>query len=243
MRMIMGVCWVLALSSPADACKFLPAPLDENIQRAGAVFVGAVERTEGQFSSGQGGVAWIKVLAARKGPAAGQTVEVRSNMGSCSQVFSPGEQWLVLAKGAGPSKFETNMPSGSLLLTDGRGLYQRENWQAVKDRFSAQRLKPWLSQDACAAARFALMDFFGRLPRTCKEDGDCVADQYIDPHPCYAPVITNLSRVPTAEMPELTRLQKTERRACPLDEQRIPACSPRALSKECREGRCRQRIP
>ena len=158
-------------------------------------------------------------------------------------MFSPGEQWLVLAKGAGPSKFETNMPSGSLLLTDGRGLYQRENWQAVKDRFSAQRLKPWLSQDACAAARFALMDFFGRLPRTCNEDGDCVADQYIDPHPCYAPVITNLSRVPTADVPELTRLQKTERRFCPLDEQRIPACSPRALSKECREGRCRQRIP
>jgi hypothetical protein len=242
MRMIIGLCLALALSSPADACRFILLPVDENIRRAEAVFVGTVERTKDGFRSGQGGVAWMKVLAFHKGPPVGQIVEVRSNVGSCSYDFSRGEQWLVLAKRTGPSTFDTDMPSGSLLLTDSRGLYQRENWQAVKDRFSAQHLNPLLKTNACVDARFALMDFFSRLPRTCNDDTGCVADQYIDSHPCYAPVITNLSRVPAPDMSELVGLQKAERAACHLDEQRIPACSPGVVFTECRERRCVQKI-
>ena len=230
---------LILLAGPVLACKFIPRTLDENLRDADSVFVGAVERTDGVFQGVKGGTAWLRVLAVHKGTERpGQLVPVSSRMGSCGTEFAKGEQWLVLAA-IRESGLETHMPAGTMQLTDDRGLYHRANWEAVRASFRPKELGAAMS-DACLRARFALMDFFDRLPRSCVKDADCEI-QYLDTHPCYEPVIVDRSRAWEGRRGELLRLQQAERNACPLDAARIPACSPRGFEVACRKGRCERK--
>src|SRR6185369_4926700 len=75
---------LILLAGPALACKFIPQTLEENIRNADSVFVGAVERAEGDFRGVKGGTAWLRVLAVHKGrERPGEVVPVSSRMGSC----------------------------------------------------------------------------------------------------------------------------------------------------------------
>jgi hypothetical protein len=88
------------------------------------------------------------------------------------------------------------------------------------------------------AARFALLDFFDRLPRQCVSDADCFADQYIDTQACYPPVVTNRQRVPLGQLETLLDLQRRERQACPVDAARVPACGPMTVPVACVASVC-----
>ena len=152
--------------------------------------------------------------------------------------FAKGEQWLVLAA-IRESGLETHMPAGTMQLADDRGLYHRANWEAVRANFRPKELGAAMS-DPCLRARFALMDFFDRLPRSCAKDADC-ALQYIDTHACYEPVIVDRSRAWERRKSELLKLQQAERNACPLAAARIPACSPNGFALACSKGRCERK--
>jgi hypothetical protein len=232
---------VLTACAPiALACRFEHFDLRENISAADAAFVATViSDSAPRGRAGALPVARLRVDAVLKGKRSDAEVEVESRFGTCGVELNKGERWIIVARSE-RGRLWTSQPLGSLQLTDTRGLQQRAAWDALRRAARPGQLDGW-ARDACVAARFALLDFFDRLPHSCKTDADCVADQYIDTQACYPPVVTNRERVPLGQVEALLDLQRRERQACPLDSARIPACGPITVPVTCVASVCAAR--
>ncbi len=240
MTMFSAVALAVACGS-ALACRFERFELRENIAASEVSFVATVLESGAERGAQLPRVARVRVDAALKGAlAAGREVAVESRLGSCGVDLRAGERWVVVAR-RDRGQLWTSQPAGSVLLTDSRGLHQPAAWDALRRAARPAQLDPLIARDSCVAARTALMDFFDRLPRACRVDADCAADQYIDTQACYPPIVTNRERVPLGQVEALYALQQRERSTCPLDSARVPACGPTVVQVACVAGLCSAR--
>ena len=229
---------LLHASDAATACRFEHFELRENISASDAAFVAVVLQGAARGGSAVNPVARMRVDAVLKGKVTvGSEVAVESRFGTCGIEFVAGQRWVVVAQRERRVLW-TSQPVGSLLLTDQRGLHQRPAWDQLRRAARPGQLDALAARDNCLRVRTELMDFFDRLPRACRADTDCVADQYIDTQACYPPVVTNRSRVPLAKVEELYALQRRERAACIVDSARVPACGPITVPVACVAGTC-----
>ncbi len=219
------------VSGPAWACRFAPRPFADNAKDAQVAFVGKVTAFDSEKAT-----ATFAVEVVLKGTVGPSTTVVSSNT-SCGLRFTEGQRWVVLSRDHAGTAWLSNLPDGSLELTDERGLQNPLAWEPVWPALTAAQHRA-LTADPCLGARSALNRFFGTLPVACTSEKDCVADRYIDTHPCYPPIVTNQQRVPQTSLAELTRLQKAERASCPIDSAKVPACEAMLRPVACVAGKC-----
>ena len=204
------------------------------------VFVGKVQSINGGASNGRGGTARVLVLSTIKGvQKPNEEIEISTSDSSCGIRFETDEIWLVLATEKNGS-YTADQENGSLLLRGSRGLDLRANWEAILPRLTDRQKSDLAMSDKCTAARFALMDFFETLPKSCTSDADCTINFY-DPQPCSNPIVT--SKIGTLDdsspqTKELLSLQSAVRDNCLLKQDLIPICSPPVVSTKCAGGMC-----
>lgn len=145
---------VFLTAGTAQACKFLPKTLAENIAAAPVVAIGNIETIEN-------GLVILRVQQALKGVPAGQeTVEFEMGQTSCHHRFEAGQRWLYMG---------TSYPEGSVLLEDEYARRMDENITAVEKELSAAGYNAGLALRTSSAVT-------GVLTNTCAPwDGAAVA--------------------------------------------------------------------
>lgn len=101
----------------AEACRYVPRSLAENIKTSDTVFLGTVETVEN-------GQVFFNVQTGIKNIEAGASFDVVMEQNSCGIMFRPGQRWLY----AGHMQMD-----GSVLLEDEYGRTLDENIKAVQE--------------------------------------------------------------------------------------------------------------
>jgi hypothetical protein len=225
------------------ACDWPSASHSERYDNADVAFVGnvvGIDDVDVQDPA-QGKRVRLSPLAVKKGSVAvGQEIGLLIRSDNCTNDFKIGETWLVLGK-TEHGELATSRGLGSAMLTSSKGFYQRAWWIHVKEWF-AEDLTDYLNANSCTAARLSLYDFYTSLPRGCTADADCVADQYIDTHQCYPPVVTNQNRVPKDMEEKLKGFRGAAITACESVQKDLSDCDPKLLGIRCDSGVCAESL-
>ena len=228
------------ICQPAQACSYYPRTMQEYITAANVTFAGKIQSINAPSPNGRGSTARFLVLSSIKGVLKpGEEIEISTSDSSCGIRFDTGEVWFVLSSEKDGS-YTADQVNGSLLLRGSRGLDLRANWEAILPLLTDRQKSDLAMSDKCTAARFALMDFFETLPKSCASDADCTVNFY-DPQPCSDPIVTNTSGTLDDSSPqtkELLSLQGAIRDNCLLNQDLIPLCSPPVVSTKCAGGMC-----
>jgi hypothetical protein len=111
MRIFLLTALVFLLAHPAQACRYEPRPLEDQLKAAPTVFIGTVTTVENRQAT-------FSVEKGIKGIRDGETLDAEITADSCAIRFQPGQRWVYLGN---------SQPSGSLMLMDEYGRTNPDN--------------------------------------------------------------------------------------------------------------------